>query len=99
MHIAGEKKEECQKYCMSSYSCQMRRQNGLRKTSESLVLMKLLVQLEENKTSSDIPEIKFASSCISLTHTIYPCITDFGVIFISSKHIPSLNFHLTLFMF
>lgn len=34
MHIAGEEKEECQKFGISSYSCQMRRENGLRKTSE-----------------------------------------------------------------
>lgn len=60
--------------------------------------MKLLVQLEDNKTSSDKDKI-----CLNLnffnTHTIYPCIPDFGLVFISPRHVPSLNFDLTLFMF
>lgn len=47
---------------------------------ESLVLMKLLVQLKDNKTISDRDKI-----CLILnflyTHTIYPCITDFGLVF------------------
>lgn len=60
--------------------------------------MKLLVQLEDNKTSSNRYKICLILNFLN-AHTLYPCITDFGLFYISSKYVPSLNFDLTLFMF
>lgn len=52
--------------------------------------MKLSVQLIENKNNSDKNEICVTSNFL-YAHTMYSCIIGFGVFFISSKHIPSLN--------
>lgn len=60
--------------------------------------MKLLVQLEDNKANSNRYKICLVLNFLN-TRIIYPCITDFGLVFISPKHVPSLNFDLTLFMF